>query len=216
MKNAISAQSVRDQVLSHIRADLLEGKFPVGTPLRIDTLAAELGVSHMPVREALHVLTVEGLLTRRPRRGVVVSGLEPDDVRGAYDVMAVLEGIAARYAAEHVDHEVIQKLRALNATMRGKLDREDVGGEVLALNREFHSAIYELCPNRWVMEFLRQLWNYTYRVRGRHPRSMKRVRQSVGEHDELLDALEAGDGQKAESLAAKHCLCSLDDLLELL
>ena len=210
---AIKTETVREQVLSRVRGDIVGGKFAVGTPLRIDVIAAELGVSHMPVREALHILAMEGLLTRRPRRGVVVNGLEPEDLRSAYEVMAVMEGMAARHAAERVDTDGLKTLKAINDRIKRELGRGDAAA-VLASNREFHELLYASCQNRWIVEFLRQLWNYTYRVRARHPRSMKRANRSVKEHDELLRAVESRDGGKAESLAVKHCLLSLDDLLE--
>lgn len=210
--DAIDDRSVQEKVLQRIRDAILDGKFAPGAPLRIDALAAELKVSHMPVREALHVLTVEGLVVRLPRRGVVVSGLSRDDLVCAYEAQEVIEGLGARKAVGRLSAGDIAALRSLIERSRALAKAGDFGA-ILTLNRAFHDRIYGASPNRWRDEFYRQLCNYVYRLRRCYPQRPTRVQQTIREHQALLDALVAGDADTAERIVREHCRRSRDDLL---
>jgi DNA-binding GntR family transcriptional regulator len=205
-------QPVRDLVLQRLRDAILEGTLRPGTRLKINDVATELGVSHMPVREALHLLVVEGLAVRLPRRGVVVRPLTAEDVTSAYDVMGVLEGLAARQAAGRLSPAALQDLQNLLDQMQSLIERDDREA-LLRMNRAFHSRIYEASGNKWAGEFLRQLWNYTYRVRRLIPQSPARLRQAAVEHRAILEALAACDGVAAEQLVREHCARARDDVL---
>lgn len=109
--------SLQALALERIRDAILEGRLPPGTPLRINALAAELGMSPIPVREALQVLATEGLAVHLPHRGMTVSPLRAEDVAQTYEVRAVLEGLAARHAAGRLAPAVMANLRALLAEM---------------------------------------------------------------------------------------------------
>lgn len=210
---AIDRESMLERVVQRLRDGIIQGVLPPGAPLRIDRLASELGVSHMPVREALHVLTVEGLAVRLPRRGVRVSTLSADDLKSAYEVMAAIEGLAGRMAAQNLSAPALGALHE-GLAPGPALAAAGAGEALLRINREFHARIYAACRNRWVSEFCRQLWNYVYRLRHRYPQSARRQQEAVGEHLEILEALSARDGERAEALIRAHCARSRDDLLE--
>ncbi|OGV76162.1 MAG: hypothetical protein A3K19_15990 [Lentisphaerae bacterium RIFOXYB12_FULL_65_16] len=211
--DTIENQPIQERVLQRIRDGIIQGTLPPGSPLRIDRLAAELGVSHMPVREALHVLTVEGLAVRLPRRGVRVSTLNIDDLKSAYEAIAAIEGLAGRIAAQNLPDSAICKLRTILAPAPALAAAHDTDG-LLRVNREFHARIYDHCQNRWVCEFCRQLWNYIYRLRRTYPQSARRQQQAVTEHQEILAALAHHDGDRTEALIRRHCAGSRDELLE--
>ena len=209
--DAIHDLPVQEQVLQRIRDGIIQGTLVAGAALRIDRLAADLGVSHMPVREALHVLTVEGLAVRLPRRGVRVSSLTADDLRGAYEVMATIEGLAARLAAASLTEEALTDLRHVLAPAAAMATANDTDG-LMRVNRQFHSGVYDSGRNRWVGEFCRLLWNYVYRLRRSYPQASQRLRDAVQEHQEILAALAERDGARAEKLVREHCARSRDDL----
>ncbi len=192
-----------ERVLQRLRSDVLEGRLPPGTRLKIDELASELSVSHMPVREALHLLVVEGLATRIPRRGVVVRSLSAEDVVSAYSVLGVLEGLATRYAAEHLQAGELKALGTVLDSEAVLVARDDRDG-LRALNQTFHGRLQETYPNAWSAAFVRQLRNYTYRLRRLYPQSVDRLHQVAAEHRAILAALAVHDGDAAERLVRRH------------
>jgi DNA-binding GntR family transcriptional regulator len=210
---AIDSESMLDRVVQRLRDGIIQGALPPGAPLRIDRLASDLGVSHMPVREALHVLTVEGLAVRLPRRGVRVSALSAEDLKSAYEAMAAIEGLAGRIAAQNLSARALGELREVLAPALALVAASDWEA-LLRVNREFHARIYAACRNRWVSEFCRQLWNYVYRLRRRYPQSARRQQEAVDEHLEILEALAAHAGDRADALIRGHCVRSRDDLLD--
>ncbi len=206
------SQLLQAMAVERIRDAILEGTLAPGTPLRVSKLAQELGVSPIPVREALQVLATEGLAVHLPRRGMVVSQLTAEDIANTYDVRGALEGMAAQQAAGRLTPAVAAELRATLKAMEEATQRLDHEA-LLRLDRTFHAIFCAVCPNRRAGEFLRQIWNYTYRVRRVHPRSETRLRTTVAEHRAILDALLAGDGELAGRLVREHMAGARDDLL---
>ncbi len=205
-------QLLQAMALERIRDAILEGRLAPGTPLRISALAQELGVSPIPVREALQVLAAEGLALHQPRRGMVVSTLTAGDIADTYDVRGALEALAAGQVAGHLPPGTLVSLRTTLAQMEQATEHLDHEA-LLRLDRTFHALFCEAYPNRRASEFLRQIWNYTYRVRRVHPRSEARLRQTVAEHRAILAALERGDGEAAARLVRRHMDGARDDLL---
>lgn len=210
MTSEIISKSLQEQVLDRIREAILEGRYAAGEPLRIDALASQLGVSHMPVREALHILTMEGLAVRQPRRGVVVSRIDDGDVDQAYRTLAALEAEAAWAAAERISEAQVAQLRDLVG--RGQAAATDLG-RVWSANQSLHGAIDAVAPNRWRDEYTARLRAFIYRLRRIHPQAGDRLVAIRREHVELVDALEAHDGVRAAALARSHCLGSRDEML---
>ena len=204
--------SAPETVLRRLRDAILDGRLPSGTRLKINDLAADLNVSHMPVREALHLLVMEGLAVREPRRGVVVRPLTAEDVAGAYHVLGTMQGLAARHAAETLSAEEVAKLRSLLASERELIASGDRTA-LLRLNRTFHGAIQERFPNTWADTFVAQLHNYTYRVRRTYPQTDARLQAVATEHEAILAAIAVGDGDAAERLTRLHNERASQDLI---
>ncbi|MEN6346894.1 MAG: GntR family transcriptional regulator [Armatimonadia bacterium] len=206
-------QLLQSVALEHIRDAILEGRLAPGTPLRIGALAQELGVSPIPVREALQVLATEGLAVHLPRRGMVVSSLTAEDINDTYEVREALEGFAVRCAAGRMSPEGLAELQAMLGQMEEATERVDHEA-LLRLDRAFHTRLCEAYPNRRAWTFLRQLWDYTYRIRRFYPRSEGRLRVTMVEHRAILAAFEAGDGEGCERLIRAHLDGARQDLLE--
>lgn len=204
--------SLQATALLHIRDAILQGALAPGTRLHPAALAAELGMSPVPVREALQALVTEGLAVHLPRRGMTVSALTAEDVANAYDVMGVLEGLVACEVAGRLTPEDLERLRGLRDEMEDATARGDHDA-LLRLDREFHACMCEASRNTRARELLRGIWNYTYRVRRVYPRSAPRLRETIGEHRAILEALRAGDGEACERLLRRHIEGARDDLL---
>src|SRR5690242_14560150 len=110
-------KTVHAQVVEEVRQLILAGELKPGDRLRIDELARRLGVSAMPVREALHQLTAEGTITLDPYRGFSVSALTADEAADLYATRAQLEGFAARQAVPHLASQALTQLREAAAQM---------------------------------------------------------------------------------------------------
>jgi DNA-binding GntR family transcriptional regulator len=194
--------SVVDQVYGVIRERILTGTLPRGARVHQEDVAADLGVSRTPVREALRRLAAEGLIEMRTNRGARVTDLEPDDMRQPYEARLAIEPGAARLAAQRDPPETRRMRRAVDAQRRAipHLAR------TFAANREFHIALAEASGNAFLLQFIEHLWVarigepiYEYQAE-----SPERMSLDADEHEQILDAIEAGDARRAESLTRRH------------
>jgi DNA-binding GntR family transcriptional regulator len=203
-------QQLKDWAADQLRSAISEGRLQPGEWLRQERLARELGVSHMPVREALKQLAAEGIVEYLPYRGMRVVEFTPEDIEDIYAVRAALEGRAARAAAQRLSPRQIDELRTLLAAMA-----ESMAPELLALNRSqnrrFHELIYRASERAYLIRALDQMWSWfptmfldTYPVTAHAPVA---GRDTDGEeHEAVLAALIAGDGLLAEQLLAQHVM----------
>lgn len=188
-----------------IRQRILDGRYQPGHRLVLSTLARELDISPVPVREAIRRLEAEGLVSFERNVGARVATLADDDWVQLVEMLALLDGYAFAAAAPQMTAERIGVARALNAQLRLEQTHE----RVMELHREFHRTIYGCCGNRHVIEALDWIWDRIDASRvlvSLYPRL--RVRTAVDEHDALLDQLERGedDAARLESCARQHNL----------
>ncbi|MFE6760809.1 GntR family transcriptional regulator [Streptomyces sp. NPDC057689] len=194
-----------------IRGQITSGAFGPGYRLVLSTLATRLGMSVVPVREAISHLTAEGLVTFERNVGASVAMADPDRYIHAIEVITVLESAATSLAAPHLTRRDLQHARELNAAMRTGLDDFDFR-RFSALNQEFHHALYARCPNPRLLHMVEVEWSRLGHLRdsifGFVPH---RPRESVCEHDELLDLIEeGGTPDRIEQAVRHHRTGSLD------
>lgn len=188
-------------VTDKLRERILKGSYAPGERLVENKLSAELGVSRIPVREALRALASEGLVLIEPRRGASVAKLSPDIVREMVEVRATLEGLNAKLAAQRRDPGLIAELEAvlkqgMEAAAQGRAD------ELLTLNSRFHEVLGNIAANSVLQEMMRSLRERTAVLFG--PANTVRARQNWDEHAQILQAVIAGDADLAALLAARH------------
>ena len=188
-------------VSEQIRGRILDGTLKPGERLVEDRLSAELGVSRVPVREALRGLSVEGLVTLLPRRGATVVEVTPETVAELVEVRALLEGLNAKLAAQRHDPEIVAQLQ--DTLARGNAAARNGTSEELAhLNAEFHERLGEASRNSVLSEVMRGLRERTsiaFAINGR-----TRARADWDEHAGVLAAVIAGDAELAALLATRH------------
>ncbi|MER3456834.1 MAG: GntR family transcriptional regulator [candidate division GAL15 bacterium] len=196
-----------------IQERILRGQLRPGQRVIIDVLARELGMSPTPIREALRQLEAEGVVVYRPHAGARVADVNARAYAEVVSVRAVLEGWATALGAPRARAQ-LQRLRSLNARMREAVQREDLG-TFDRLNRRFHRALYAGCGNRLLRELLENLRARTKLVRQSvFPFIPHRAWESVQEHDQLLDLLQAGAGaEEVEAFARQHKLRTLQAYL---
>ena len=194
-------ESLTQVVSGQIRGRILDGTLKPGERLVEDRLSAELGVSRVPVREALRSLSAEGLVTLLPRRGATVVDVTPEDVAELVEVRALLEGLNARLAAQRHDPEIVALLEETLA--RGnEAAKAGTAEELARLNAEFHERLAEASRNSVLSEVMRGLRERTsiaFAINGR-----TRAREDWQEHSGVLAAVIAGDAELAALLATRH------------
>jgi DNA-binding GntR family transcriptional regulator len=181
------------------------GKFPPGKHLDETELAELFGVSRTPVREALNQLANAGLIEIRPRRGAVVAEVGPQRLVEMFEVMAELEGMCGRLAARRLSAAEQKDLLAAQAACKEAKELGDPDLYYLR-NDEFHGVIYAGSHNEFLIE---QAWALRRRLRP-YRRLQLRVRDrmpnSLGEHEAIIAALLAGEGERACELLREHVM----------
>lgn len=201
----IRRQTLAGMTADAIRERILRGRYPEGEPLRQDAIGIELGVSRIPVREALRQLEAEGLVTFNPHRGAVVSTLSLKQIRELFELRAEIEGDLIRRAVPHMtpeDHARAEEiLDAYEAALRA--------GQVAvwgALNWQFHSTLYAPADRVLTMSIVSRLHHHSdryLRMQLALTHGETRARQ---EHRAIAAAAKKRDGAKAERLMRAHIL----------
>ncbi len=192
-----------ERVHAHLREEILANRLPAGTELQETSLAAELGVSRGPIREAIGRLAAEGLVVVRPRRGAVVRSLTKDEFIEAYEVREALEAMAARLATARLGQAGLARLEQLTRAMEQHADRDEVDAFFDA-NAEFHASLVDAAGNGRLKEMHAQLVGQMNRYQRRSLALRGSLRQSVAEHRTILEALAAGDPERAARVTAEH------------
>ena len=201
-----------DELASLLRERIYARRYPPGTWLRQEQLAAELGVSRTPLREALRALEQDGLVRLTPGQGArVVTGDLPT-LLAAYELRAVVDGLAARLAAERpAPASRVRELYAVVARQRAALDPWEPQ-TYTALNVAFHEDVVHLSGNEFVVAqtpVLRMTAQVFAPVALVERDSAVRA---VAEHTAIVGAIEAGDGPAAERLARAHIEATIAEL----
>lgn len=188
-------------VADSIRQRIACGALAPGERLVEAHLSAELGVSRMPVREALRSLAAEGMVTIEPRRGASVTVYTPEQVQELVEVRATLEALNARLAARR--HDPVQRARLQQMLAAGSpLDESSDPAVVQQANTEFHEALAHAAANSVLRDLVRMLRERTAVIFA--PHGARRAAQTWEEHSAILRAVIDGDGELAALLAARH------------
>jgi len=196
-------RTMQEIVYDTIRDAILGGRYRPGQRLVADELAKEIGVSRMPVREALHRLEATGLVTLTPHRGAVVNELSESEIIEIYHIRAVLDGLATRLAAPHLAKPDYDRLNAILDEMAAAAKLKDLD-RVLRVNRDFHQCIWQAAHAPRLHSLLENLYDASQRFRHISILLPGRLEQLTQEHRRIAQALARGDVEKAERFAIEH------------
>lgn len=207
--------SKKDAVYSSLRAAILRGDFEPGERLVIDTLARGLGVSTIPVREALQLLQADGLIDIRPHVGATVTDIRPDTVYEVFKLLEATEIISGRAACERMSDEEIAELSALVDAMN---DLTDDPERWSAENVRLHRFICECSGTRLAGEVMAKALDQWNRIRCYYLDAVftSRLPRAQKQHRALLKALKKRDADKLERVIQKHNRTALADYQTLL
>ncbi|MDI6601951.1 MAG: GntR family transcriptional regulator [Thermoanaerobacteraceae bacterium] len=199
----IDDSSISDKVFDLLKNAILSGELKPGERLIERKLSEKLGISRTPVREAIQKLKSQGLAVQLPRKGAVVSMVTPKEVIDVFNIREVLEGLAARLAAENANKRQINQLnRVLNEMEECMaLNNEE---ELENLHIKFHEAIYKVAGNEKLYQMLINLQEYIrtythvgYSFHGRRE-------EATMEHRQIVREIESHNANRAEYYAKKH------------
>ena len=199
----LNHSTLAEQVYQRLRDDILSNVYPSDAALPEKTLASQLNVSRVPVREALHRLASDGLVTLRPRHGAVVKSLSPQQFLDAYRVREALEELAIRLALPNLTASDMDELAQLQADMRAHAAADNAEA-FFSANRNFHALFIERSRN----DYLKNIYYPLMDQMRRHVSSSLGLRggleRSIDEHQAILDAVRAGDASEASRLLREH------------
>lgn len=187
--------TTQQHTLAWLRSAIVAGGLRPGQRVAQEEVAAQVGVSLAPVREALRVLEQEGQLTYLPRRGYFVTELRIEDLEEIYALRALLEERAARAALPALDDDALARIRLAASECADAAEAADVAGE-LAANRRFHFAMLEAPEHPHLMRVIRLLWDSTEAYRALYYNSADERRAAIDAHDRVLEALHARDADR--------------------
>lgn len=209
----VQRRSLVDQAIMKLREGILAGDLPGGTRLSVADLKVELGVSHIPIREALRRLEAEGLVEMVPNRGAVVSPLDPGELADIVRLRILIEGDRALAAAKLYTEANIDELTQLAAAMT---DDGDDYRRISTAHDAFHRALVSPALSAWDRRVLDMLWQAS----GRYLRFMYATFSDQGhaalfahQHHALVDAARARDGRTLKRLLREQLLGGLATVL---
>lgn len=192
-----------ERVYNAILDAICDGQLAPGERLTQEQLAATLNVSRQPVLQALLLLRKQGFVCEAGRRGLVVAPLDPDFVMRLYEVRSVLDGLACRAAAERQPAEAGRRGPALVDAGRAAARSRSVA-RMIEADMRFHLFLYELSGNALIAETASLHWQHIRRVMGTYLQRAAAPEAIWDEHEAILAAVTAGDGERAERLARAH------------
>jgi len=177
-------------------------EFPPLSVIDERILMEELGLGRTPIREALHRLAAEGLVNIVPHRGMFVADISITDLQKIFEVRILLEGLCARLAAQRVTDGQIAQMEELFHDLEQVPDRDIKG--LMAVDERFHHLLYQAADNEFLAETLDRLYAPSLRLWYLVLHRLGDVRDAVERHREIVEALKARDGERAEAHMQQH------------
>ncbi len=196
-------EALPDKVYCSLEEAILEGKIKPGDRLIENELSKGFGVSRGPIREALRLLEKDGLIRRVPRRGAIVDWISKEDISEIYEIVAILEGLAARNFCKGATGDELAKLRQIYQEMETQVKKNNVL-KYQKLNREFHEMIVLGNNNKKVKAIYNNFQKQIRLVRKMNLSFVGRPEISLKEHKNILNALLRKQPGKAEQEARQH------------
>ena len=208
MLKQITVLPIRERVASELRNALFSGSFSAGQELGQDFLASKLGVSRMPIREALQQLAVEGLIELRTNRGAIVKDVSQDYIREHFEVRLTLECDAVARACRLISD--LSELEYIHEEQRQAIEADDMDKTNLC-NQAFHMYIWDHAGNSKLRTILVQLWNGL--SIGTVVRPTVHAWKSYEEHGRIIQAFREKDSETAVRIMRDHIQRSMENMM---
>jgi DNA-binding GntR family transcriptional regulator len=210
---SIPRSALHEQVAQRLRQMLVEGRIAPGAKLNERELSELLKVSRTPLREAIKMLAAEGLVELLPNRGAIAVALNEADVLNTFEVMAGLEGMAGELAAQRITPEELAEVQAMQFEMMAAYTRRDLSA-YYAINSRIHRAIAAAAKNPVLATVYAQVNARLQALRFRSNQDGEKWKRAVKEHEKMIDALGAHDGNAMREILQQHLRNKRDVVLE--
>lgn len=196
-----------DQVYARILDGIVDRSLPPGHRIRQNELAEQLGVSRQPVSHALHLLHRQGLVAESGRRGFEVTQLDPKRIRQLYEVRGAIDALAARLAGGRARTDAAGRAELETALRAGRgADRKTPLARLIALDVDFHRAIYRLSGNPAIEEMIAPQWPHMRRSMATVLAELDYRQSAWSEHEAIAAHILSGSAKAAESAALAHAI----------
>jgi DNA-binding GntR family transcriptional regulator len=197
--------NLTEQVFARILEAIIDRTLLPGQRVTQNELAEKLGVSRQPVSHALHLLYRQGLLAESGRRGFEVTQLDPERIRQLYEVRGALDALAAKLAASRAKTDATARAQLEAALRAGRsIDGKTPLARLIALDVDFHGAIYRLAGNPAIEEMIAPQWPHMRRSMATVLAELDYRESAWTEHEAIARHILAGNGKAAESAALAH------------
>jgi len=208
-KFEIQRAPLHKQVAASLRRMILEGELGPGARVPERVLCERFGISRTPLREALKVLSFEGLLELHPNRGATVTEVSEGAVDEMFPVMGALEALAGRLACEHISAQELADIEDMHAQMLKHYQHGDAE-PYFRVNEQIHEAILQASRNPVLVKTYRDLSRRVRRMRYIARLTPERWQQAIAEHEQMLEALRKRDGNALAGVLHKHLETKLE------
>ncbi|MFZ7133568.1 MAG: GntR family transcriptional regulator [Eubacteriales bacterium] len=194
---------LREIVFTTMREAIINGDFKPSQRLMEVQLAEKMGVSRTPVREAIRKLELEGLVVMVPRKGAYVAGLSSEDVKEVVEIRCVLEGLAAKLAAQKSTSEDIEKMKSIIENFEYATKNKRIP-DLISYDSDFHEVIYQAAKNGKLIQMINGLREQVQRFRVAYFTQFHNTDILLEEHKNLLKAIINKDSELARKVAENH------------
>ena len=194
---------LRDVVFNTLRQGILTGELKPGERLMEIHLANRLGVSRTPIREAIRMLELEGLVTMIPRRGAEVSRISKQDLRDVLEVRRALDALAVRLACDRITPEEKSALKEAAADFERSTKTKDAT-TIAKADVRFHDIILGASDNKRLVQLVNNLAERVYRYRLEYIKDSRNHQRLIDEHEEILNWIEQGEKERAQTAIETH------------
>ncbi len=208
----MSASSLSRKVTDDLRRLIQSNELVSGEKLSEQKLCDQLGVSRTPLREALRILSAEGLVQLIPNKGAYVVEVSIGELCHMFEAMSILEGSCARLAAERLTDADLEELERLHGLLEERYKVDDPHGYV-SCNKDYHVYLQEKTDNPVLSKMVSQLRGVLQLHRYRQIYRPGRMEDSMEEHRRLMEAFRARDAERAERLMRTHLLKQYEALV---
>ncbi len=194
---------LREVVFKTLRQAIIRGEFQPGERLMEETIAKNLGVSRTPVREAIRMLELEGLVVMIPRRGAEVARITVKDLKDALEVRMALEALSVKLACERIDDEGKRRLMDACVKFREAINSKLVPA-IVECDEKFHDVIFQSTNNKRLITITQNLREQVYRYRFEYVKDFSYHDNLIREHDQITRAVLMRDSETAVQVMESH------------
>lgn len=196
--------SLADQIHDHLERAILEGRLAFGQRLVEGQLAKAFGTSRSPIREALRRLEAEGLVQIDARRSASVVTLSQEDIIGTFEIREVLEGMAARFAAQRATSEDLAEMETYLRQRLEEVSRPETASRIDKQGKDFHDLLAKASHHKQLTQALQVFVKVFRLLKHRSAAIEGRPQEALAEHRAIFEAVRNRDAERAEALARQH------------